>query len=87
MPTLDYVLTERKVKTKTMKSIDKQIREIIKEHVKSNLPNEIFYTSWRNGGLSLEETEKRMYALRIKSYIALYNSCNKTRALMEEFTE
>ena len=87
-PMLDYALTEGKVKLSTMQSIDKQIREVIKSHINSNLPNEVFYTHWKDGGFSFAPLEERMYSLRIKAFIALYNSHNmKTKALMREFVE
>ena len=88
LPTLDYALTEGKVKVSTMKRIDKKVREAIKKHIKSNLPNEVFYTHWKDGGLSLQPLEERMYTLRMKTFIALLNSqSTKTKALMKEFVK
>ena len=88
LPKLDFVLTEGKVQLGKMKELDTMIRKVIRNHLNSNIPSEVFYTHWKDGGFGITPLHERARILRIKSFFALYNSLNaKTRCIMREFTD
>ena len=88
VPMLDYVLTEGVVTLNAMKEVDKCIRKVVRMHVKANLPLPVYYTHWKDGGLGLTTLYERAKALRIKAFMAMYNSKNfMTRSLMRDFVE
>ena len=88
IPKLDYVLTDGKVQLKKMEEIDTLIRKCIRSHINANIPSEIFYCHWKDGGFSLTPLHERAYMLRIKTFMSLFNSPNeKTKFMMREFAD
>ena len=89
IPMLDFILTNGRVSLNMMRDIDTQIRTIINKHVKgTNLPVSLFYTHWKDGGLSFQSLHERALCLRAKAFMALCNSkSEKTRKAMRYFIE
>ena len=89
IPKLDYLLTNGRVSLNKMNSIDMRIRSLINKHVKGvHLPKNIFYTHWKDGGFSLQSLHKRTLALRVKTFMTLFNSkCETVNNAMYFFVE
>ena len=89
IPKLDYILTNKRINIKTADEIDRNIRTVINHHLKGvKLPVGVFYTHWKDGGLSIMKLKERAICLRAKAFMALYNSnSTKVRTAMRTFTE
>ena len=71
-----------------MTEIDIMVRKIVRRHINANIPTEVFYTHWKDGGFSLTPLHERARMLRIKTFMSMYNSPNeKTKFIMREFTD
>ena len=89
IPQLDYILTNKRIDIKVVEEIDRLIRTSINNHIKgTKLPISIFYTHWKDGGLSITKLKERAICLRAKTFMALYNTrSEKVRTAMRTFVE
>jgi hypothetical protein len=89
IPKLDFLLINGRVTQKEMKEIDCLVRKTIKKDLKTNsIPNDFFYTHWKDGGLSIQPLKERERALKARTLIALYNSrSTKVYEAMRYFTD
>ena len=89
IPKLDFVMMSGRVPYNTARDIDTLIRTTINKHIKGvNIPTDLFYTHWKDGGFSLIKLHDRAIYMRLKTFMTLYNSRSfKTRKAMRVFTE
>ena len=89
IPQLDYILTNKRIDLKVADEIDRLIRRVINLHVRgAKLPISLFYTHWKDGGLSITKLKERAICLRAKTFMELYNTrSEKVRTAMRVFTE
>lgn len=89
IPQLDYILTNKRIDLKTADEIDRLIMVSINKHIKGvRLPVSVFYTHWKDRGLSLTKLKERAICLRAKTFMALYNTqSTKVRIAMRQFAE
>ena len=89
IPSMDYLLTEGNPRKGDLEDIDRKIRVGIAHHVGvPSFPISFTQTHWKDGGLSLQPLYIRGSVLKIKKFIALYNSPNiQTRILFRSFTD
>ena len=89
IPQLDYILINKRINNETADDIDRLIRTTINNHIKGvKLPISLFYTHWKDGGLSILKIKERAICLRAKTFMALFNSkSEKTRNAMRAFVE
>ena len=89
IPRLDYTLTEGNPRIGDLEDLDRMMRVGIAKHVGvPSLPVDFATTHWKDGGLSLQPLAVRGSILKIKKFIALYNSPNtQTRTLFRYFME
>ena len=89
IPQLDYILTNKRIDLKAADEIDRLIRSSINKHIKKvKLPTSVFYTHWKDGGLSITKLKERAICLRAKTFMTLYNtSSEKVRTAMRVFAE
>ena len=89
IPRLDYTLTEGNPRIGDLEDLDRMMRVGIAKHIGvPSLPIDFAITHWKDGGLSLQPLAVRGSVLKIKKFIALYNSPNtQTRTLFRYFME
>jgi len=89
IPCLDYTLTEGNPRRGDLEDIDRMMRVGIANHVGVPvLPIPFTAMHWKDGGLSLQPLKVRASVLKVKKFIALYNSPNsQTCALFRYFAE
>ena len=89
IPSMDYLLTEGNPRKGDLEDLDRKIRVGIAHHVGvPSFPIAFTQTHWKDGGLSLQPLYIRGSVLKIKKFVALYNSPNiQTRTLFRNFTE
>ena len=89
IPCLDYTLTEGNPRRGDLEELDRMMRVGIANHIGVPiLPIPFTTMHWKDGGLSLQPLKVRASVLKVKKFIALYNSPNsQTRALFRYFAE
>jgi hypothetical protein len=74
-PQLDFYFMNGQIRVKELKELDIEVRRIINEAVKGpSLPKDYFYTSWKDGGVSLVNLEERKEVMQITNLAHIIGS-------------
>jgi hypothetical protein len=74
-PQLDFYLMNGQIRVKDLKELDIEIRRVINDAVKGPcLPKDYFYTSWKDGGVSLTNLEERKEVMQITNLAHIMGS-------------
>ena len=66
IPQLDYILSNGKVRLGDLDDIDRLIRRVIDDHLGgTKIPIDLFYTHWKDGGLSFQPPENPIFLLPV----------------------
>ena len=75
LPRMEYAMMSGTCPKKKIKQLDTRIRGIIDHRLKATgLPVDLFYSNWRDGGLSLPRLEERQAELTLDTYVRIYDS-------------
>jgi hypothetical protein len=78
VPKLDYVFLTGLARKKSLRKLDLKIRKLVNSAVEGHaLPVDIFYTNWRDGGLSLTNFVERANILTLSALSHMLGSNDK----------